>query len=118
MKFLAEINVMPQKEILDPPVKWPCFYGIDFATRAELIASGLGVEEIRRSIGADSLGYVSIEGLVQATAVAESKLCTACFTGVYPITIPTDLSEGKMRLEITEVTKPVELIGTTEQISG
>ena len=89
-----------------------CFYGIDFATRAELIASGLGVEEIHRSIGADSLGYVSIEGLVQATAVEESKLCTACFTGVYPITIPTDLSEGKMRLEITEVSK------ATEQISG
>jgi amidophosphoribosyltransferase len=44
--------------------------------------------------------------------VSESKLCTACFTGVYPIAIPTDLSEGKMRLEITEVSK------TTEQISG
>ena len=72
----------------------------------------MGVEEIRRSIGADSLGYVSIEGLVQATSVPDSKLCTACFTGVYPIAIPTDLSEGKMRLELTEVTK------TTEQISG
>jgi len=95
----AEIHV----RISSPPVKWPCFYGIDFATRAELIASGLGVEEIRRSIGADSLGYVSIDGLVQATSVAESKLCTACFTGQYPIAIPTDLSEGKMRLEITEV---------------
>jgi amidophosphoribosyltransferase len=89
--------------ISSPPVKWPCFYGIDFATRAELIASGLDVEEIRRSIGADSLGYVSLEGLIEATEIDEKNLCSACFTGKYPIAIPADLSEGKARLEITEV---------------
>ena len=89
--------------ISSPPVKWPCFYGIDFATRAELVASGLEVEEIRRSIGADSLGYVSLEGLIESTQVDENKLCGACFTGQYPIRIPADMSEGKMRLEITEV---------------
>jgi len=88
--------------ISSPPVKWPCFYGIDFATRAELIASGLEVEEIRRSIGADSLGYVSAEGLIEATHVPAEKLCTACFTGQYPIAIPTDLSDGKLRLEILD----------------
>ena len=91
--------------ISSPPVKWPCFYGIDFATRAELIASGLEVEEIRRSIGADSLAYVSEQGLIEATHVAKEKLCLACFSGEYPIAIPTDMSEGKMRLEITEVHK-------------
>ncbi len=48
-------------------MKWPCFYGIDFASRAELIANGLDVEGIRASIGADSLGYVSLDGLVAAT---------------------------------------------------
>jgi len=89
--------------ISSPPVKWPCFYGIDFASRAELIASGLDLEEIRRSIGADSLGYVSLEGLIESTNVPAEKLCSACFTGEYPIRIPTDMSEGKMRLEITEV---------------
>ena len=89
--------------ISSPPVKGPCFYGIDFATRAELVASGLEVEEIRRSIGADSLGYVSLEGLIESTQVEENKLCGACFTGQYPIRIPADMSEGKMRLEITEV---------------
>ena len=89
--------------ISSPPVKWPCFYGIDFATRAELIASGLEVEEIRRSIGADSLGYVSLAGLIESTQIAEDSLCSACFTGTYPIRIPADMSEGKMRLEITEV---------------
>ena len=57
--------------ISSPPVKWPCFYGIDFASRAELIATGLNNDEICRSIGADSLGYVSLDGLVAATAVGK-----------------------------------------------
>jgi len=89
--------------ISSPPVKWPCYYGIDFATKAELIANGLEVEEIRRSIGADSLGYVSLDGLIAATQVTSDRLCSACFTGQYPIRIPEDMSEGKLRLEITEV---------------
>jgi amidophosphoribosyltransferase len=49
------------------------------------------------------LGYVSLEGLIEATEISENKLCSACFTGTYPIAIPADLSEGKARLEITEV---------------
>ena len=96
--------------ISSPPVEWPCFYGIDFASRAELIASGLEVEEIRRSIGADSLSYVSLEGLIAATTIAEDMLCTACFTGKYPISVPTDMSEGKMRLEIIEPVKSQERV--------
>ena len=96
--------------ISSPPVEWPCYYGIDFASRAELIASGLEVEEIRRSIGADSLSYVSLEGLIEATRIAENSLCTACFTGTYPISVPADMSEGKMRLELTEVVKNHEHI--------
>ena len=86
--------------ISSPPVKWPCYYGIDFASRAELVAAGLEVEEIRRSIGADSLGYVSMEGLVAATTIAEDKLCNACFTGKYPIQVPPDISSGKNLLEV------------------
>ncbi len=86
--------------ISSPPVKWPCYYGIDFASRAELVAAGLEVEEIRRSIGADSLGYVSLEGLIEATTIAAENLCSACFTGEYPIEIPADLSAGKNLLEI------------------
>lgn len=85
--------------ISSPPVKWPCFYGIDFASRAELIAAGLEIEEIRRSIGADSLGYVSLEGLVEATTLAENTLCKACFDGVYPIPVPADTTAGKFLLE-------------------
>jgi amidophosphoribosyltransferase len=86
--------------ISSPPVKWPCYYGIDFASRAELVAAGLEVDEIRRSIGADSLGYVSLEGLIEATTIAAENLCSACFTGEYPIEIPADLSRGKNLLEI------------------
>ncbi len=71
--------------ISSPPVKWPCFYGIDFATRAELIANGLSVEEICASIGADSLAYISLEELVEATTVPADDLCRACFDGVYPV---------------------------------
>jgi amidophosphoribosyltransferase len=56
----AEVHV----RISSPPVRWPCFYGIDFATRAELIATGLGVAEVCNSIGADSLGYISEEGMI------------------------------------------------------
>ena len=74
--------------ISSPPVKWPCFYGIDFASRAELIATGLNPDEICRSIGADSLGYVSLEGLVDATEVGMDKLCRACFDGIYPVELP------------------------------
>ena len=73
----AEVHV----RISSPPVRWPCFYGIDFATRAELIATGLGVEEMRNSIGADSLGYISEDGMVAATDQPRERLCTACFTG-------------------------------------
>jgi amidophosphoribosyltransferase len=85
--------------ISSPPVTWPCFYGIDFASRAELIAAGLDVEGVRRSIGADSLGYVSLDGLVAATEQPKSRLCRACFDGDYPIPLPAPELVGKHVLE-------------------
>ena len=88
--------------ISSPPVKWPCFYGIDFATRAELIASGLEVDEICSSIGADSLGYVSLEGLVEATTIPSERLCRACFDGIYPVPLPEPEFLGKHVLETIE----------------
>jgi amidophosphoribosyltransferase len=91
----AEVHV----RISSPPITWPCFYGIDFASRAELIASGIGVEEVRQSIGADSLGYLSREGMIAATSQDEDSLCTACFTGKYPIELPTADRLGKNLLE-------------------
>jgi amidophosphoribosyltransferase len=88
--------------IASPPVRWPCFYGIDFASRAELIANGADVEGIRRSIGADSLGYVSLASLIAASEQPASRLCTACFDGRYPIPLPPDESIGKHLLEDLE----------------
>ncbi len=84
--------------ISSPPVKWPCFYGIDFASKAELIANGLDDDGIRRSIGADSLGYVSLEGLIVSTDQPKTRLCRACFDGKYPIELPEILG-GKHVLE-------------------
>ncbi|RMI29607.1 amidophosphoribosyltransferase [Nocardia stercoris] len=96
--------------IASPPVKWPCFYGIDFASRAELIANGAGpadaadsmeemVEMVRRSIGADSLGYISLDGMIGATEQPASRLCCACFDGNYPIPLPEEEAIGKNLLE-------------------
>ena len=85
--------------ISSPPVKWPCFYGIDFATRAELIANGLDVDEIAASVGADSLGYISLEGMIEATGQPEDRLCRACSTGDYPIALPDESLLGKHLLE-------------------
>lgn len=80
----AEVHV----RISSPPVLWPCFFGIDFPTRAELIASSMDTEAVRRSIGADTLGYLSIEGMVQSTGQGADQLCLACFTGDYPMPVP------------------------------
>ncbi|MET8994713.1 amidophosphoribosyltransferase [Amycolatopsis sp. Hca4] len=85
--------------IASPPVRWPCFYGIDFASRAELVANGVDLDGIRRSIGADSLGYISLDGLVAAAEQPKSRLCTACFSGEYPIPLPEDALIGKHLLE-------------------
>ncbi len=85
--------------IASPPVRWPCFYGIDFASRAELVANGLDLDGIRRSIGADSLAYVSLEGLVAASEQPRTRLCTACFDGNYPIPLPEETQIGKHLLE-------------------
>ncbi|MFT4286271.1 amidophosphoribosyltransferase [Nocardioides sp.] len=87
--------------ISSPPVKWPCFYGIDFATRAELIANGLDVDEIASSIGADSLGYISLPGMVSATGQPADGLCAACFTGDYPVPLPDQSLLGKHLLEVS-----------------
>ena len=83
--------------ISSPPVSWPCFYGIDFASRAELIATGLSVDEICRSIGADSLGYVTLDALIEASRVPKDDQCRACFDGIYPIEPPE--RPGKELLE-------------------
>ena len=101
--------------IASPPVKWPCFYGIDFATRAELIANGLGTDEICSSIDADSLGYISLEQLIEATTVPEENLCRACFDGVYPVKLPEPEFLGKHLLEMAPL---LDADGLTASLAG
>jgi len=80
-----------------PPHRFPCFYGIDFSTRGELIAARKSVEEIRDYIGLDSLGYLSMDNLVKATHIPREDLCFACFDGKYPV--PIDETFSKFCLE-------------------
>lgn len=75
-----------------PPVRWPCFYGIDMPTRAELIGSSLEIPEIEAELGVDTLGYLSLEGMVDAVAKGR-PYCTACFSGEYPATL-VDVEKG------------------------
>jgi amidophosphoribosyltransferase len=114
----AEVHV----RISSPPVQWPCFYGIDFATRAELIANGLTVEQVCASIGADSLGYISLEELVSATTIPTERLCRACFDGEYPIDLPAPELLGKHMLEgISRAVEPDAapvLVPTSEAAVG
>ena len=83
--------------ICAPPIRYPCFFGVDMATRWELIAAQKTIPEIRDFIGADSLGYLSIEGLVKAVALPKDGFCLACFTGDYPV--PVQLEMDKLALE-------------------
>lgn len=83
-----------------PPYRWPCYYGVDTSNRSELIAARYSkVEDIRREIGADSLAYQSLAGLLEGIGVPRRKLCLACFTGRYPIPIPRDVKLSKLDLE-------------------
>ncbi len=77
--------------ISSPPTKWPCYFGIDTPTREQLIASSHSVEEICRYIEADSLGYLSLEGMIEAAGGGRENYCTACFDGDYPIEVPESI---------------------------
>jgi len=76
-----------------PPLKYPCFYGIDFPTKSELIASRYSIPRIKEFIGVDSLKYLSVEGMLKSMLLTKDKFCTACFTGEYPTAIPKKLSK-------------------------
>lgn len=75
--------------IASPPTAWPCYYGVDTPSRSELIAASHTIEEIARHITADSLGYLSLEGLLEAVGERHGH-CHACFSGAYPVAFPTD----------------------------
>jgi amidophosphoribosyltransferase len=94
----AEVHM----RITTPPIISPCFLGVDMATRAELIAANNTIEEIRQHIGADSLGYLSVDGLNHATGQPPEDLCNACFTGVYPLNVQLQMD----RMEAARTREP------------
>ncbi len=80
-----------------PPIRYPCFYGVDFPTREELLANNRDLEQIREFLGVDSIGYLSLEGLLGCAARPADHYCTACWSGVYPI--PVDVALNKFMME-------------------
>jgi len=90
----AEVHL----RICAPPIRYPCFFGVDMATRWELIAARKTVPEIRKHLGADSLGYLSLDGLIRAVDLPRDIFCLACFTGAYPI--PVQIEMDKLALEV------------------
>jgi amidophosphoribosyltransferase len=91
----AEVHV----RISAPPIYHPCFYGIDTQIQTELIAATQSVDQIRAFIGADSLGYLSIAGVLAALDLPYERFCFACFDGNYPEPVPYDAHSRKFILE-------------------
>jgi amidophosphoribosyltransferase len=89
----AEVHL----RICAPPIRYPCFFGVDMATKWELIAARKTVPEIKEHLGADSLGYLSLNGLIRAVDLPRDIFCLACFTGAYPI--PVQIEMDKLALE-------------------
>jgi amidophosphoribosyltransferase len=96
----AEVHL----RITSPPITDPCYYGIDMATRAELIGADMDIEQIRAFVDADSLHYLSLDGLIDAVPQPRERLCTACFTGEYPIPVPAEEARrAQIALDLDDV---------------
>jgi amidophosphoribosyltransferase len=85
--------------VASPPYKYPCFYGIDTAAADQLIAHKYSIKEICQQIEADSLAYLSIEGMIKAVGLPKENFCMACFDGNYPIKIPDETRAQKYIFE-------------------
>jgi len=81
--------------VASPPITGSCYYGIDTPHREELVAAMHSVEEIRQFLGADSLGYLSLEGMLHASAGDPQRFCHACFSGAYPTTLPSETAKHR-----------------------
>src|SRR5881396_2561510 len=87
--------------VCSPPLRHQCFFGVDMARRDELIASRMDVDGIRALVGADSLGYLSVEGMIRATGATRGELCTACFTGDYLVPVQLELTKDVLEASRT-----------------
>jgi len=87
--------------VSSPPMRFPCFMGVDIGSTKQLVAAGRTVEEVREFLGADSLAYLSIPGLIRAVGHGTmDQFCRACFDGAYPVPVPQQLEMDKMALEL------------------
>jgi len=91
--------------VSSPPYKWPCFYGIDTGKRADLLAASLDLEEMRRYLGVDSLGFLSLPNLKEAIGAPGAGFCDACFTGDYPTTVPVEFTRKPVDVRDDEVSQ-------------
>jgi amidophosphoribosyltransferase len=91
----AEVHM----RISSPPYKWPCFYGMDTGTRGELLAANMSVDEIREYLNVDTLSYLALDRLLDATGAVGAGFCDACLTGNYPVEIPVALTERVVDLQ-------------------
>jgi amidophosphoribosyltransferase len=108
----AEVHM----RISSPPYKWPCFYGMDTGTRGELLAANLSVQEIQGYLGVDSLSYLTLDRLIEATAAPNAGFCTACLSGEYPIEIPVELSQTGLQTDLRDV--PVTSTGLFDAVEA
>lgn len=91
--------------VASPPIVGPCYYGIDTPTRDELIAASHSVEEIAAYLGVDSLGYLSLEGMLTASAGDSNRFCHACFSNRYPTPVPVEASKTRLETDVVRVQK-------------
>jgi amidophosphoribosyltransferase len=84
--------------LTSPPVRWPCFYGMDFGDSSELLAGKLDIDGIKEFLGVDSLAFIEIHRLLESTGAQEAGFCDACFTGNYPIEVPVELNKGVLEV--------------------
>jgi amidophosphoribosyltransferase len=82
--------------VASPPIRHPCYFGIDFPDQHELVANERTVEQIRADLEVDSLKYLSLEGMLKCVHMAPKKYCTACFSGEYPINVTTPVDKYAM----------------------
>ena len=117
VKMLREAGAKEiHMRISSPPYRWPCFYGMDTGTRSELLAANLTVQEIQDYLDVDSLAYLTLDNLLEATGTNNAGFCSACLTGDYPVDIPVNLSKKILEESIH---KPEKSSATQrEKISG
>ena len=117
VKMLREAGAKEiHMRISSPPYRWPCFYGMDTGTRSELLAANLTVQEIQDYLDVDSLAYLTLDNLLEATGTNNAGFCSACLTGDYPVDIPVNLSKKILEESMHRPEKPAET--QQEELSG